>query len=635
MGRILERIDSPEDVKKLSVPDLESLAEEIRQEIIRVVSRTGGHLAPSLGVVELTLALHYVFDSPRDKFIWDVGHQSYAHKLVTGRREAFDSIRQYGGISGFPRREESPHDAFNTGHSSTSISAALGMACARDFHGEDFRVVAIIGDGALTAGLAFEGLNQAGHLKRNLIVVVNDNRMSISRNVGALSQYLTRLLSAPTYHRLESEVWDILGRIPAVGQRARDLASRALEGIRGLFVPGVLFEELGFKYFGPLDGHSVGLLIQAFERLKYIEGPLLVHVVTQKGKGYGPAEEDASRFHGVGSFDKATGTMRAKPKALSYTEVFGRTLASLAEEDERILGITAAMPAGTGLAYFARRFPERFFDVGIAEQHALTFGAGLAALGMRPVVAIYSSFLQRAYDELIHDVCLQKLPVKLMIDRGGLVGDDGPTHHGCFDMAFLRAVPDLVLMSPKDENELAAMVRTAVEYDDGPIAVRYPRGAGLGVRMDYEPPLLPIGRGECLRSGNDVCLVAIGSMVHVAEEAAEELEADGIEASVINARFVKPLDAELILDEVRRCKHVITLEEGARMGGFGAAVIELLQEHGVDDVKTRMMALPDRFVVHGPRDTLLQDCGLTVRDVVSLARSLVATTAGKLKEEAT
>ncbi len=529
MARILDRIDSPADLKTLSLGELTELAEELRQEIIRVVSRNGGHLAPSLGVVELTLALHYVFDSPCDSILWDVGHQSYAHKLVTGRREAFETIRQEGGLSGFPRREESPHDAFNTGHSSTSISAGLGMACARDFLKRDGRVIAVIGDGALTAGLALEGLNQAGHLKKNLIVVVNDNRMSISKNVGALSQYLTRLRSAPTYHRLEAEVWDILGKVPGVGARARELTSRALEGVRGLLVPGVLFEELGFKYFGPLDGHSTELLIEAFERLKLMEGPLLVHVLTVKGKGYLPAEEDAPRFHGVGSFDKATGTTTAVQAALSYTEAFGRTLVTLAEKDERIVAVTAAMPDGTGLSYFARRFPDRFFDVGIAEQHAVTFAAGLAAAGMKPVVAIYSTFLQRAYDQIVHDVCLQRLPVRFMIDRGGLVGDDGPTHHGAFDLSFLRAVPNLVLMAPKDENELAAMVRTAVDHDGGPVAVRYPRGAGRGVRMDFDPQPIPIGKAEKLRDGDDLSLIAVGSMVDTALRAAEALAAEGIE----------------------------------------------------------------------------------------------------------
>ncbi len=623
MDRTLDRIDSPADLKKLDVSELPDLAEEIRQEIIRVVSRTGGHLAPSLGTVELTLALHYAFDSPRDKIIWDVGHQSYPHKLLTGRRDRFGSLRQLGGVAGFPRREESPHDAFNTGHSSTSISAALGMACARDFQGENFRTIAVIGDGALTAGLAFEGLNQAGHLKRNLIVVLNDNRMSISKNVGALSQYLTRLLSAPTYQRLESEVWDIMGKIPAVGERARELASRALEGIRGMFVPGVLFEELGFKYFGPLDGHNVELLIDAFERLKLTEGPLLVHVVTTKGKGYAHAEDDAPKFHGVGAFDKTTGTLTSKPKALSYTEVFGRTLSALAEADDRIVAITAAMPAGTGLAPFARYHPDRFFDVGIAEQHAVTFAAGLAALGMKPVVAIYSTFLQRAYDQIIHDVCLQKLPVRFMIDRGGLVGDDGPTHHGVFDLTFLRTIPNLVLMSPKDENELASMVRTAIEYDEGPIAIRYPRGAGHGVRMDYEPAALPVGGAEVLREGRDLLLLAIGSMVGTALDAAERLSAEGIDASVVNARFVKPLDSELILREVKRTGRVLTLEENAVAGGFGAAVLELLQARGVDDAVVRIAGLPDSFVVHGARGLLLEQCGLDTETVVGRARELV------------
>jgi len=624
MGRLLDTIDSPDDLRKLDLAELAMLAAEIREEIVRVVSRNGGHLAPSLGVVELTLALHTVFDSPRDRIIWDVGHQSYAHKLVTGRRETFGTIRRQGGLAGFPRREESPHDAFNTGHSSTSISAALGMACARDLLGLDNRVIAVIGDGSLTAGLAFEGLNQAGHLKKNLMVVVNDNRMSISKNVGALSQYLTRLLSAPTYRRLESEVWDIVGRIPAVGERARELASRALEGMRGIFVPGVLFEELGFKYFGPLDGHSLEVLIESFERLKHTDGPLLVHVVTTKGKGYAPAESDASRFHGVGSFDKATGSLRAKPKAIPYTEAFGRTLVTLAEDDDRIVGITAAMPAGTGLTHFARHFPERFFDVGIAEQHAVTFAAGLATQGLKPIVAIYSTFLQRAYDEVIHDVCLQRLPVRFMVDRGGLVGDDGPTHHGSFDLSYLRAVPNLVLMSPKDENELSAMVRTAVEYDQGPIAVRYPRGAGVGVTMDFHPEAIPIGRGERLREGTDVSIIAIGSMVAPALEAAARLAEEGVDASVVNARFVKPLDRDLIVEEGRRTGKVLTVEENVVSGGFGGAVLELLHDACGPEIEARVMGLPDVFVVHGARAALLEQCGLSVDGIVAEARRLAA-----------
>jgi len=623
MGRLLDKVDSPRDLNGLTATELDALAAEIRQEIIRVVSINGGHLAPSLGTVELTLALHSVFNCPKDRIIWDVGHQSYAHKLITGRRDAFGSLRRYEGISGFPRREESPYDAFGTGHSSTSISAALGMACGRDFLEDDFRVIAVIGDGSLTAGLAFEGLNQAGALHKNLLIVVNDNRMSISKNVGALSQYLTRLLSAPTYQRLESEVWDIMGRIPAVGGRARELASRALEGLRGLFVPGVIFEELGLKYFGPLDGHNVELMIEAFRRLEHIEGPLLAHVITQKGRGYLPAEQDASRFHGIGSFDKATGSLKAKPKALSYTEVFGRTLTTLAEEDQKIVGITAAMPAGTGLVHLAKRFPERFFDVGIAEQHAVTFAAGLATLGLKPVVAIYSSFLQRAYDQLIHDVCLQNLPVRFMVDRAGLVGDDGPTHHGAFDLSFLRAVPNLVLMSPKDENELAAMVRTAIDYDEGPIAVRYPRGAGLGVRMDYQPAALPIGRAEVLREGEDVTLVAVGTATQLAVLAAQRLDGEGIGSTVVNARFIKPLDAETILDAARRTGRVVTIEENVVSGGFGSAVLELLSSRGMAGVRTRVLGLPDAFVTHGSRSQLLEDCRLTVDDVVSAARALL------------
>ncbi|MBD3367704.1 MAG: 1-deoxy-D-xylulose-5-phosphate synthase [Candidatus Eisenbacteria bacterium] len=633
MARLLDRIDSPDDLKGLTSAELRRLAEELRDEIIRVVSRNGGHLAPSLGVVELTLALHSVFDSPRDRIIWDVGHQSYAHKLLTGRRDTFATLRQYGGVAGFPRREENPHDAFNTGHSSTSISAALGMACARDARDEDFRVLAVIGDGSLTAGLAFEGLNQAGHLKKNLIVIVNDNRMSISKNVGALSQYLTRLLSAPTYQRLESEVWDILGRIPAVGERARSLASRALEGARGLFVPGVLFEELGFKYFGPLDGHNVELLVEAFERLKYLDGPLLVHVVTTKGKGYAPAEEDASRFHGIGSFDKASGTLKARPKAMSYTEAFGRSLVTLGEKDDRIVAVTAAMPAGTGLLYFARAFPDRFFDVGIAEQHAVTFAAGMATAGLKPFVAIYSTFLQRAYDQIIHDVCLQGLPVKLMVDRGGIVGDDGPTHHGVFDLSFLRSVPGLVVAAPKDENELGALVRTAAEHDEGPIAIRYPRGAGLGVRLDYDPDPIPVGKAEILRRGQDATILAIGSMVHVAEEAAFRLQHQGIDAGVVNARFAKPLDEDLILECAARTGRIVTVEENVLSGGFGAAVLELLATRGERNAVVECVALPDEFVPHGSRARLLSECGLSEETIAERVRVLLETPSVRKRRE--
>jgi 1-deoxy-D-xylulose-5-phosphate synthase len=470
-------------------------------------------------------------------------------------------------------------------------------------------------------------------------VVVNDNRMSISKNVGALSQYMTRLRTAPTYHRLESEVWEIMGKIPAIGEKARDLASRALEGMRGVFVPGILFEEIGFKYYGPLDGHNIGLLIEALERVKHIEGPVLLHAITVKGKGYQPAEDDASRFHGLGSFDKATGSLKASPKAISYTEAFGRTLASLADDDPSIVAITAAMPAGTGLTHFAKRHPERFYDVGIAEQHAVTFAAGLATEGVKPVVALYSSFLQRAYDQVIHDVCLQNLPVRFMIDRGGIVGDDGPTHHGVFDLSFLRTVPNLVLASPKDENELAAMVRTAMDYDDGPFAVRYARGAGLGVRMDLKPAALKIGKAERLRSGTDVCLLAIGSMVATALEAAEELAQSGIHASVVNARFVKPLDRELILEEAVRTGHVVTIEENVIAGGFGAAVMELLQAEGVYGVRVRVLGIPDEFLEHASRTRLLAECRLTSDDIAGSARQLLRSEKGVsekdvLKEEA-
>ncbi len=608
-SHILDQIDSPEDLKRLSIEDLEKLAGELREKIITVVSRNGGHLAPSLGVVELTLAIHYCFNSPHDKIIWDVGHQAYAHKILTGRRTSFETLRTKGGISGFPRIDESPHDAFGTGHASTSISAALGFACARDLNGENYHVIAVIGDGAMTGGMAFEGLNQAGHLKKDLIVILNDNRMSISKNVGALSQYLTRLISAPVYRRFEADVWELLGKIPSVGGKARSLAGRIKESLKNLVVPGILFEELGFRYYGPVDGHNLRQLIHVLNHIKEFKGPQLIHVVTTKGKGYSYAEQDACRFHGIGSFDKKTGTIEKKSDKPSYTQIFGETLVRLAKDDSRIVAITAAMPDGTGLTHFKETFPERFFDVGIAEQHAVTFAAGLARSGLKPVVAIYSTFLQRAMDRIVHDVALQNLHVVFAVDRAGLVGEDGPTHHGCLDLTFLRQVPNLVVMAPKDENELRHMLLTAIDACTGPVAVRYPRDYGYGVKLDEEIRPLPIGKAELLRDGDDIAILSIGSMVIPSLEASKILEKKGIRCRLVNARFVKPLDKALILNAVRGVRLIITVEENTTHGGFGSAVMELVAgEH--KNVPVLMLGLPDRFIEHGARSALLEDTGL-------------------------
>jgi 1-deoxy-D-xylulose-5-phosphate synthase len=613
---LLPCINSPADIKKMSLTELERLSREIRDRIVEVVAQNGGHLAPNLGVVELTLALHYVFDTPQDKIVWDVGHQCYTHKLITGRREQFHTIRQCGGISGFPRTDESPYDCFNTGHASTSLSAALGMAVARDLWGQDFKVVAVIGDGALTGGMALEGLNQAGHLKKDLIVVLNDNKMSISENVGALSEYLNRLQLAPVYNRLKTDVWELLGKLPpSLGHRARDAARRVREGLKNLVVPTILFEELGFRYIGPLDSHNLGELIETFRAVRAFHGPVLVHVLSQKGRGYTPAEGDPSRFHGLGSFDVKTGNSLSSGGPPTYTEVFGKTLVELAREDPRVVAITAAMPDGTGLIHFAREFPERFFDVGICEQHAVTFATALAQSGLRPVVAIYSTFLQRAFDQVIHDTCLQNLPVVFCLDRGGVVGEDGPTHHGTFDLSYLRFVPNLVIMAPKDEIELRDMLKTAIEYEQGPIAVRYPRDRCLGLQKAERFNAISIGRAELLRKGRDAVAVAIGSMVPVAMRAAEQLAERGIDLAVVNARFVRPLDVALLTKLFSSIKRVITLEENVLAGGFGAGVMEMAEQEDIEGLHFLRVGLPDKFVEHGARPVLLAREGLDVESV--------------------
>ena len=613
---ILSEIQSPADLKKLPVEALPKLAQEIRDRIIQVVSATGGHLAPSLGTVELTIALHYVFDTPKDILVWDVGHQAYGHKILTGRNTNFDTLRQENGLSGFPRRAESEFDPFGTAHASTAISASLGFACARDLKGEKNHVIAVVGDGALTGGLAYEGLNQAGVLGTDLLVILNDNSMSISPNVGAIARYLTRLSSSPTYRRLETDIWDLLGRVPAGGQ-ARKLVSRIKEGMKNLMVPNILFEELGFKYYGPIDGHELTTLIEVLKQLQEVKGPVLLHTLTRKGKGYKFSEDDARKYHGVASFDKLTGASSKKSAAPTYTEVYGQALIELASRDPKIVAITAAMADGTGLAKFSTTYPERFHDVGIAEQHGTCFSAGLAAAGMKPFATIYSTFLQRAYDQIVHDVVIQGLPVRFALDRAGLVGEDGATHHGLFDIAYLRCLPGFVLMAPKDENEFRHMLATMAAYDKGPSAVRYPRGTGRGVPMDEHPTPLPIGQGELIRVGKDVVLIAYGTMVATAEKAAQILETRGLSAAVLNARFAKPLDERLILEWARRIPRVATLEEGALAGGFGDAVLGLLFKTSIPALRARAFGVPDRLFDHATRDSLLRAAGLTAEPIAA------------------
>jgi 1-deoxy-D-xylulose-5-phosphate synthase len=627
---ILDTINTPADLRQVPEADLPKLADELRETIIGTVSQTGGHLAPSLGVVDLTVALHYVFDTPKDRIIWDVGHQAYAHKLLTGRRERFKTLRQFGGISGFPKREESPCDHFNVGHASTSISAALGIVAARDIKGEDFKVIAVIGDGSISAGLAFEGLNQAGHLKKNLVVILNDNEMSISPNVGALSSYLNRMMTGNFYTKLKLETKQFLQNIPRVGESMFNIAKRAEESIKGLMAPGLLFEELGFQYVGPIDGHRMDHLLETFRNIKDFTWPVLIHVITKKGKGCEFAECNPAQFHGTPPFDPETGRPAAKKqKVMSYTEVFGQTMVKLAEDNDKVVAITAAMSDGTGLEKFAAQYPGRFFDVGIAEPHGVTFACGLAVEGMRPVAAIYSTFMQRAYDQVMHDLCLQNLPVTLALDRAGLVGEDGPTHHGVFDLAYLRHLPNMVIMSPKDENELQHMIKTAVEHD-GPTAVRYPRGTGLGVPMDQEVMSLPIGKGEVLREGEDVVIAAIGNMVKPSLEAAERLQAEGTSAAVVNARFVKPLDEELILKMAKRTGRIVTVEEHALQGGFGSAVLECIDDHRLTGVKTHRIGLPDRFIEHGTQSLLRQKYGLDADGIYRSVKEFMEKTSLKV-----
>jgi 1-deoxy-D-xylulose-5-phosphate synthase len=623
---LLERIQSPADLRALTRAQCETLAAEMRHAIVQTVARNAGHLAPNLGVVELTLALHRVFDSPRDRIIWDVGHQSYPHKLVTGRFDRFDTLRQLDGLSGYPRRAESEHDPFGTSHGSTSISAALGFAAARDLRGEDHHVIAVIGDGALTGGMAYEALNNAGELKKRLIVILNDNEMSISPNIGAIHRYLTKLTTSRIYRRLEHDVWELLGRLPK-GWMAREGARRLKEGLQNLVVPGLLFEELGFKYFGPIDGHDLTVLEETLSDLKRFDEPVFLHVLTRKGKGYLPAESDSCTFHGVGVFDPETGTA-SKGGRRTYSNVFGATAVLIGERLPNAVAVTAAMTDNTGLTAFASRFPERFFDVGMAEEHAVTFSAGLAAGGMLPLTTIYSTFLQRAFDQIIHDVALQDLKIVLCLDRAGLVGEDGAPQHGVFDIAYLRMIPGVVVMQPKDGEELRDMLWTAALWEGlRPIAVRYPRAPVPGEPVaDREPRRIEIGRSELLRAGGDVAFLALGTMVAPALAAAERLAEQGVSATVVNARFASPVDETAIDGLARSVGRLITVEEGVIAGGFGSAVSECLDRLGLSSTPLMRLGVPDTFVLHGKRDELLRQIGLDAEGIAIRARAWVRQT---------
>lgn len=627
MESILERINSPADLKVLNRDELNILAKELRTFIIKTVADTGGHLASNLGVIELTIALHYHLNSPEDKIIWDVGHQSYAHKILTGRRDEFHTIRQYKGISGFPKSRESAHDIIETGHSSTSISAALGLALARDLNKEKHRVYAVIGDGALTAGMAFEALNHAGHIGTDVKVILNDNGMSISQNVGALSRYLSNIRTDPRVHKIKEDLELIISKIPKIGHTVSRSVERVKDGFKYIFLSGILFEEMGFTYIGPIDGHDINELVTNFKNADLIEGPVLIHVTTVKGKGYIPAEKQPAKFHGVSPFILGNGLSKREEKRPSFSQVFGETMVKMAGQDEDLLGITAAMPEGTGLDLLREAFPERFIDVGIAEQHAVTLASGLAKGGKRPVVAIYSTFLQRAYDQIIHDVCIPELPVTFAIDRAGLVGGDGETHQGVFDISFLRVVPNIIIMAPRDENLLQHMLYTAV-YSGKPAVVRYPRGEILDIGMDEELKELEIGKAELLKEGKDILIIAVGSMVYPALEAAELLEKEEVKAGVIDPRFIKPLDEGFLLEEISKYRKVLIVEEQVLAGGFGSSILELVNELELKDVRIKRIGLPDHFIEQGSQSLLRDLYNLNTRGIKAAAKELLGNNTG-------
>lgn len=619
------KIKNPRFLKNMSTKQLIELSADIRKFLIEKLSKTGGHIGPNLGVVELTIALHKVFDSPKDKLIWDVGHQSYVHKILTGRASEFDTLRQYKGLSGFPKRSESEHDVWETGHSSTSLSAAMGMAIARDLKGTDEYIVPIIGDGALTGGMALEALNHIGHEKKDIIVVLNDNEMSIAPNVGALHNVLGRLRTAGKYQWVKDELELLLKKIPAVGGKLAAMAERIKDSLKYLLVSGVFFEELGFTYLGPVDGHNFDDLFENLHYAKKIKGPVLLHVITKKGKGYSPAENDkVGVWHGTGPYKIETGDfLKPVDAAPSWSELVSETVRKLARTDKRIVAITPAMPVGSKLEGFASEFPERMFDVGIAEQHATTLAAGLAAQGMKPFLAIYSTFLQRAYDQVVHDVCRQNLNVFFAIDRAGLVGADGETHQGVFDIAFLRHIPNLVIMMPKDENEGQHMVYTAIQYDDGPIALRFPRGNGLGVKLDEELKEIPIGTWEVLREGRDLAILTFGTMISMALEAAEKLAKENISVKVVNARFIKPMDEAMLHDLLESNIPILTIEEAVLQGGFGSAVLEFAHDHGYHQTVINRMGIPDRFIEHGSVKELLKEIGLTTAHIIDRVKTMI------------
>jgi 1-deoxy-D-xylulose-5-phosphate synthase len=629
--KLLDRVHNPVDLRKLAPEELPRLADELREEIVRCVSQTGGHFSSNLGSVELTIALHYLFDTPSDLLVWDVGHQTYPHKILTGRRDRMGSLRQYGGLSGFCLRSESEYDVLAAGHASTSISAALGLALARDLRKESHQVVAIIGDGSMTAGMAFEAMNQAGHLGTRMIVVLNDNSMSISPSVGALTKYLNELMAGRHYSKLKDDVKKMLHRIPGIGDPMLEVAKGLEEGIRQVFTPGSLFEEMGFRYLGPVNGHSVPALLEVLGEARKIDGPVLIHAITQKGKGYKYAEEEPVEYHGPSPFDPVAGIQKKASAAPTYTSIFGNALVRLAENDPRVVAITASMPDGTGLVPFSEKFPERFLNTGIAEQHSVTLAGGLALGGSRPVVAIYSTFLQRGFDQIFHDVCLMDLPVVFAMDRGGIAGNDGWTHHGLFDYAYFRIFPNTIVMAPKDENELQHMLATALAQDH-PAALRYPRGNGVGVPMDPEMRQLPIGKAEVLRRGGQGLVWAIGSSVHPTAEAVERLAKEGIEVTLVNARFVKPLDRELLRSQVAALgagARLATVEEHAVAGGFGSAVGEALAELELSGVSLLHVGVPDRFVPHGSQEVLRKTLGLDAESLYFRLRSFFAQRAGE------
>jgi len=619
--KYLTAINNPNDLKKLNLTELKVLVEEIREFLVDTISKIGGHLGASLGVAELTVALHYVFNTPDDKLIWDVGHQGYIHKILTGRKEQLKTIRQYGGISGFLKRSESEYDVFGAGHASTSLSAALGVATARDFLKKKNKVVGIIGDGSMTGGMAYEAMNNIGLLKKDIIVVLNDNKMSIAPNVWSLHNYFNEFLSNPSYNKFRNYVWDATGKLdPKIGDRLRNFAAKVEGGLKGVVTPGMLFEALGFRYFGPINGHNIVNVVKIFEEIKDFSGPLLVHVVTEKGHGYKPAKNHFQKFHASTPWDKDTGLAIKKSGGTpAYTKIFGEALVEICKENEKVVGITAAMPDGTGLDILQKAMPERYFDVGIAEQHAVTFAAGMATEGFTPVCAIYSSFIQRAFDQIVHDCAIQKLPVIFVMDRAGIVGADGPTHHGALDLSFFRSIQGVVLMSPKDEQELRDMLYTATMYKKGPIAMRYPRGNALGVEI--KPfQLIPIGKGEIVEKGSDAAIIAVGDMVDVGMKTRALLAKENIDVEVVNARFVKPLDGELLKDVFSRHKKIITLEDNVITGGFGSAILEFMNQNKIKDADVLVHGLPDKFVEHGTPDELFRDLKLDAIGVAEVIK---------------